>query len=299
MDLRQLDLNLLPVFDALLRHHSVTLAAQELDMSQSAMSAALARLRDALGDTLFVRTGRGLAPTPRALALAEPLAAVLQTVRDRFLATDGFEPASSGRGFNVCHSDVGSYVLWPRIVAAVRAAAPGVRLGLRVLPQAAIAQALERAEIDLAIGAYPGLPASLFQKRLFERSYVGLVRADHPLAGRRLSARQFARTPQLAVRVAARVQESIERQLARQGLRRADVIEMPSYLMLPPLVASGDFLAVMPGQLADAFSRHGQFASLELPFKLPATIIRIHWHRRFREDPGNVWLRGVIARLFA
>lgn len=224
---------------------------------------------------------------------------VLQAVRDRFLSSGGFDPATSTRSFNVCHSDVGSYVLWPRIVAAVRQEAPGVRLGLRVLPQAAIAQRLERAEIDLAIGAYPGLPASLFQRRLFERGYVGLVRADHPLVGRKLTARLFARTPQLTVQAASNVQETIERQLAKQGLARTDMIDMPSYLMLPPLVESGEFLAVMPGQLADDFNRHGHFVSLELPFKLPPTIIKIHWHRRFREDPGNVWLRGVIARLFA
>ncbi|WP_066150229.1 LysR family transcriptional regulator [Hydrogenophaga pseudoflava] len=299
MDIKSVDLNLLPVLDALLRHRSVTLAARELDMSQSAVSTALGRLRDTLGDQMFVRTGRGMLPTPRASQLAEPVAAILDRLRDEVLSASGFVAADSERTFTLGLSDVGSYVLWPRIVSAVAQQAPSVRLRMRVVTQPLIASALESAEIDVALGAYPDLPDTLYQRRLFERKYVAMVRIGHPLAGKRLSVQAFARCPQAVVRLASGIQDRIDETLAQQGLTRERVLEMPSYLMLPPLLDAGDHLAVIPGQLADAFARHGQFKLLKLPFDLPASVIRMHWHKRFHEDAGNVWLRGVISSNFA
>lgn len=299
MDIKSVDLNLLPVLDALLRHRSVTLAARELDMSQSAVSTALGRLRDTLGDQLFVRTGRGMLPTPRASQLVEPVTAILDKLRDEVLSASGFVAADSERTFTLGLSDVGSYVLWPRIVSAVAQQAPSVHLRMRVVTQPLIASALESAEIDVALGAYPDLPDTLYQRRLFERKYVAMVRIGHPLAGKRLSVQAFARCPQAVVRLASGIQDRIEETLAQQGLTRERVLEMPSYLMLPPLLDAGDHLAVIPGQLADAFARHGQFKLLKLPFDLPASVIRMHWHKRFHEDAGNVWLRGVISSNFA
>lgn len=296
MDIRSLDLNLLPVFDALWRLGSVSAAARELDMSQPAFSAALSRLRARLADPLFVRTGRGMLPTPRAAALAPTVAGILDQVRTGLLAGGGFDPAQSRRPFTLGLSDVGAYVLWPRIVPAVRAQAPHLALRLLNLPAEAIGPALERGEIDLAIGAWPTLPGGLMQRRLYERSYVALVRTDHPLTRRPLDARALAEVGHLVVRQASGIQERLDEALARQGLRRSRVIEMPSYLMLPPLLEAGDDLAVLPGQLAEAFARHGRLQALTLPVELPTSVIRIHWHRRFHEDAGNGWLRGCIAR---
>ena len=298
MDIRSVDLNLLPVLDALLRQRSATVAARELNMSQSALSTALGRLRTLLGDELFVRTGRGLHPTARASALAEPLAEILERVRDRVLQSSTFDPRAARVEFRIAHSDVGAYVLWPRVVRAVRSRAPGVRLALRTLQQAEIAPALAEGQVDLAIGSYPALPESLFQQRLFERVYVALVAAGHPLARKTLTLGNFAATPQIVVRAAAGVQDRIDEALARAGLVRPDCVELPSYLMIPPMLEAGDFLAVVPGQLADAFMRHGDFVVRKLPLALPATVVRMHWHRRFSEDAGNRWLRGLMAQEF-
>ncbi len=296
MDIRTIDLNLLPVLDALLRHRSVTLAARELDMSQSALSAALARLRKLLDDELFVRTGRGLRTTARADALAEPVAAILAQLRDQVLRPAVFDPGSAQRNFQLLLSDVGAYVLLPRIVRAVRALAPGVSLTLHPLGGTDIAGELTDGRIDLAIGHYPALPDSLFQRRLFDRHFVGLVRRGHPAAqGQRLSLHRFAATPQLVVRLTSGIQVHIDDALAREGLSRPDTLELPSYLMVPPLLEATDHLAVVPGQLADAFIADGRLAALDLPLSLPNSTIRMHWHRRFHEDPGNAWLRGVVA----
>lgn len=299
MDIRSIDLNLLPVLDALLRHRSATLAARELDMSQSALSSALARLRHLLGDELFVRTGRGLRPTARASALAEPVAEVLERVRDRILPSAAFDPLRAARGFCLAHTDVGAYMLWPRIVHAVRRAAPGVKLALKVVDQQTLAEGLAEGGIDVAIGSFPRLPTSLFQQRLFDRRYVGVVWQGHRLAGRALTLREFAAVPQIAVRGGAGIQELIDGLLARQQLRREDRLEMPSYLMVPPLLGSGEFLAVMPGQLAEAFAMQWPLVSLKLPFSLPPSTIRMHWHRRSNDDAGSHWLRQLIVRELA
>lgn len=296
MDIRAVDLNLLPLLDALLRYRSATLAARELDMSQSAMSTALARLRVLLGDELFVRTGRGLRPTARAAALVEPLAGILECLRDRILQGASFEPRSATREFRIAHSDVGAYVMWPRIVRAVRASAPGVRLALRTPGPDEMATGLAEGRIDLAIGSFPHLPESLFQQRLYDRKNVGLVSRGHRLAGRTLTLREFASVPQAVVRGTSGIQQRIDELLGKHGLSRDDCIELPSYLMIPPLLDAGDFLAVLPGQLAEAFAHHGHFAILKLPMALPPSTIRMHWHRRFNDDAGNKWLRQLVAR---
>lgn len=296
MDIRSIDLNLLPLLDALLRHRSATLAARELDMSQSALSTGLARLRALLGDELFVRTGRGLRPTARAAALGEPVAEILERVRDRIMQAASFEPRSAAREFRIAHSDVGAYVMWPRIVRAVRANAPGVRLALRTPGLDDMATGLAEGQIDLAIGSFPNLPDSLFQQRLFERRNVGLVSRSHRLAERTLTLREFASVPQVVVRGTSGIQQRIDELLGKHGLSREDCIELPSYLMIPPLLDAGDFLAVLPGQLAEAFAEHGHFVILKLPMALPPSTIRMHWHRRFNADAGNQWLRQLVAR---
>lgn len=299
MDLRDVDLNLLPVLDAVLRHRSASLAARELDMSQSALSAALGRLRALLGDPLFVRTGRGLLPTARAAALAEPVAQILGRVRDELLHGSSFDPTRADREFRLCLSDVGSYVQWPRIVRAVRAAAPGVPLVLKAYGADDIPRALEQGAVDLAIGSYPRLPESLFQRRLFERGYVGLVRVGHPMSRRAPSLRQFAQAQHVVVRMASGIQDRIDERLATQGMSRGRTIELPSYLMAPPLLEAGDFVLVLPEQLADAFAMHGRLAKVRLPFMLPASTIRMHWHRCTHEDAANAWLRSVVVGTLA
>jgi DNA-binding transcriptional LysR family regulator len=299
MDIKKVDLNLLPVLDALLRHRSVTLAAREMAMSQSAVSTALGRLRSALGDPLLVRTGRGMLPTPRASQLSESVAGILDKVRDEVLSARGFVASESERTFTLGLSDVGSYVLWPRIIAAVSQQAPFVQLRMRLVTQDLIASALASAEVDVALGAYPDLPSTLYQRRLFERKYLAMVRSDHPLVGKRLSPQAFARCPQAVVRLSSGIQDRVDKALAQQGLARQSVLDMPSYLMLPPLLASGDWMAVMPGQLAEAFAQQGPFKSLKLPFELPSSVIRLHWHKRFHTDAGNIWLRGLIGSTFS
>ena len=296
MDIRAVDLNLLPVLDALLRFRSATRAAAELDMSQSALSSALARLRLLLGDELFVRTGRGLRPTARAQALAGPVSEILERVRADILPAAAFDPKSADCEFRIAHTDVGAYVLWPRIVKRVREAAPGVRLVLKVQGTSNLSEELADGRVDLAVGSFAALSETLFQQRLFDRRFVGVVTEGHGLARKRLTLKDLAVTPQIVVNLSSGIHSHIDEALRAAGLKRQDTIELASYLMVPPLLDQGDFLAVIPAQLAEAFARRWPFVILALPFpELPSSTIRMHWHRRAHADAGNQWLRGLVA----
>lgn len=297
MNIRSVDLNLLPVFDALMRHNNVSLAARELDLSQSAVSSALARLRLLLDDALFVRTGKGLTPTPRAQALARPVSEILDRVKDEVILSSDFDPATSARAFRLCFTDVGAYVLWPRVLRAVASRAPHVQLAMDSASRGDLAEALAEGAADAAIGSFPELPQSLFQRRLFDRRYVFLVSANHRLSGRKMSLQEFSQTPQIVVRMASGIQERMDEALHRRGFARSNVLEMPSFLMVPPMIERGEYGAMLPGMLAEQFGKQGGFSMLELPAEVdvPVSTIRMYWHRRSKDDAGSAWLRGVVA----
>lgn len=299
MDISDADLNLLPVFDALLRAQSVTGAGRALGMSQPAMSYALARLRAQFGDPLFVRSGRAMLPTPRARALAAPVAEVLDLTRRRILADSGFDAARAAREFSICLTDVGALGFLPRLLAAVRLEAPGCTLRSQQWPVSELERALESGAADLAIGYFPDLPGGLYQQRLYERSYVCSFRVDHPSIGQRLSLRQYAGLDHAVVRTAARIQESVDRALKRAGLSRRVVLATAHYTSLPPLLAASDLVATLPEEVARIFATYVPIRSLPSPVRLPNVVLRQYWHPLYHQDAANRWLRSLVARLFA
>ena len=184
MDIRKVDLNLLVVFDMLLRLQSVTRTAEALGMSQPAMSLALNKLRTAFSDPLFVRNSRGLSPTPRAEQLVIPMRHVLDQIKNDVLRQPSFDPATTDRTFTFNMADVGELVFLPRLHAHLRAAAPGANIRTVSTPPAQLEEAMESGEVDLAVGYFPGLKgAAMYQQRLFSHSFVCIVRKDHPVFG--------------------------------------------------------------------------------------------------------------------
>lgn len=295
-DIRAFDLNLVPVLDALLRHQNVTMAARELDMSQSAVSAALARLRTLLGDDLLVRTGRGMRPTVRALELKASVSQVLGQIRDELIASGSFNPLESTRSITLGLSEVGCFVLGARITRFVRQEAPGIRLALSGLSTEGIEDALERGEADLALGPFKCDRSTVFQRRLYERDYVCLTAKGNRFTRKKLTLEQFADAPHLVVRSPSRIQEQINEELARNGLLRENRLEIPSYLHVPPMLEASEFVSVLPGQLADIYLAHWNLQAIEVPMPLPKSTIRLFWHRRSNSDPAISWLRNLIAR---
>src|SRR5512139_1413934 len=191
MNVQGLDLNLLRVFDAVLRDRSVTGAAQHLGLTQPAVSNALARLRKLLGDALFVRTPRGVDATPFARELAEPVRQALALLESALAHGPGFDPATATRAFRFYMSDLGQIEFLPPLVERAQRVAPGVRLEAVAMEVEDIGDALAAGSLDLAVGFLPGLGPPVRRQPLFRDPYVCLMRADHPAAGARLTKKVF------------------------------------------------------------------------------------------------------------
>lgn len=294
-----LDLNLLPVFDALIRVRNVSRAAEELDMSQSAVSHALKRLRLFFGDQLFLKTGSGMQPTPRALELLAPVLTVMGAVRGELLVHEGFDAASSRRSFSLCLTDMGELIFLPRLIERLRAAAPGCTLRTLQVPMSQIEDVLESGEADLALGSLHSVPEGLFQQQLFTRSFVTIVNRRNRAVGDALSREQFLAMEHIVVSLSGRVEDgydSIVDQLA--GPRRV-YLTTPHFLTVPMIIEQNpELIATVPRELATRFASYKSIKAVETPIDVPPFAIRQHWHPRFQHDAANIWLRKQVKEVF-
>jgi DNA-binding transcriptional LysR family regulator len=289
VNLQRLDLNLLKTFEALLEERSVTAAAARLGYTQPAVSNALRRLRAQLQDPLFVRTTRGMEPTPHASRLHAPLSSALQVLRASFGHKEAFDASTSRRRFLLLTIDLGEINLLPRLAVALRRAAPGVTLATERRPYERYREALESGEADLAWGRLPKGHVDFVQQALFSDSWVCLARRGHPRVRGRLTREQFLAEQHLVVRSSF---------LARRIPARQVALEIANYLSVPPVLEATDLLCIVPRSLSDQFAGRYEVRALELPFRAPPSQIRQFWHKRAHHDPGHKWLRTLIAGLF-
>jgi DNA-binding transcriptional LysR family regulator len=303
MNPNRLDLNLLRVFAAILETRSVTIAASTLGLTQSAVSNQLARLRDAFDDPLFVRTSEGMVPTPRALAIADPIRTSLVAIRFCIEEQLGFDPATSDRTFRIYMSDVGQMVFLPRLLERLAEVAPRVNIHTVQVPASRMRDmALESGEVDLAMGYFENFDGSFRQQMLFEERYVGMVRRGHPTIRDTLSLDAFLNTPQLVYQPRGGghgFQEgAVDQAFAVAGAPRRVAVRAAHAMGVTYILASTDLLVVVPSRLAAACRELAEVSVLTLPVDIPKFQVRQHWHERFHQDPGNCWLRGLVAELF-
>ena len=294
-----IDLNLLPVFEAVLAEASITRAAERLGLSQPAVSNALARLREATGDRLFVRQGNAMVPTPYANALAGPLRQGLAGIRAALDTGKVFDPASSQRRFSIYLTDLGEAYFLPRLLARLNRFAPGVHLQTLPMPTGAGAEALGSGEVDLAIGNLPELGAGYYVQRLFRDRYICLVRKGHPTIGERITARQFAAASHAIVTPGGWGHGIIERTLVDHRLEHRIALRLQNFLVLASIVAASDLVAIVPHSVGSQLSRDLDVRLLPLPIPIPAFDVRQCWQERFHDDAGHRWLRQQFAELFA
>jgi DNA-binding transcriptional LysR family regulator len=296
MNVHDIDLNLLRVFDAVLHEKGVTSAAARLGLTQPAVSNALARMRKLFGDPLFVRTPRGVDATPFARELAEPVRQALALLESALAHGPGFDPATSTRAFRFYMSDLGQVEFLPPLVERVQRGAPGVRLEAVALEVDDIANALAAGALDLAIGFLPGLSAPVGRRALFRDPYLCLMRADHPIAA--LTKKKFLEASHALViyRGGHRV---IEEALERAGLARRIALRVPHFTVVPMVLERTDLILTLPARVARVFERRGKLKALPPPVPIPPAEVAVHWHERFEADPGNRWLREQIVELFS
>jgi len=299
MNVMDLDLNLLRAFDAIATAGSVTVAGARIGLSQPAMSNALARLRELFGDPLFVRTPRGMRPTPFAQQLAQPVREALRLIQGALQQHAGFDPRSSANTFSFSMTDIGEMVFLPGLLERVKRDAPGVKIAVVRLPIKDVHAALEAGEIDLAVGFLPGLTTGVLRQPLFHEHYVCMMRADHPLAAAKIGAKQFRAAAHVLVSYAGTGHQVIEETFIKEGLDGRIAARVPDFLVVPMILERTDLIVTLPSRVAAVFARLGKFKVLKLPVDVPSFEVRLHWHQRFDQDPANRWLREVMAELYA
>lgn len=284
--IRDLDLNLLHVFQAVHAARSVSRAAETLGLSQPAVSHALTRLRLQLHDPLFVRAPGGVAPTPRADQLARQVATAMQLLDVAMHESERFDAAHSRRRFTLHMSDIGADEFLPLLMADISAQAPGVRLEAVQLAPEAIAPALDEGRLDLAFGYLPGLAGTEQAKLLTER-YVVLLRRGHPLA-RRL--RDRAALEQLDF-IVVRSHTEPAKALQLLGLESRIRLALPHFMVVPAILAATELAVVMPLRPALRFAQRHDLQVVEPDLGLPPFPVALHWTWRQTHDAGHKWLR--------
>jgi DNA-binding transcriptional LysR family regulator len=297
-EVTNIDLKLLAVVTELHRTRSVSQTAENLDLSQSAISMSLAKLRRHFNDPLFVRTSHGMDPTPHAVQLIDLLKSaenILQTALDLHVV---FDPLSSDRRFNVCSTDIAQVTLMPRLMQRLRKIAPNVGIDLRRISEVT-PKLLETGEADLALGFILPMGAGFCQQRLFKEKFVCALRREHPRVGDVLTIEDFQNEIHLAITTCGTAHGIVEKVLQAKNIRRKVGLMVPSFLGIASIITTLDYLTVLPEQLARYLASSGSIKVLPLPFSVPSYFIMQHWHERYTNDPASRWLRSVMADLFS
>lgn len=299
MELRDLDLNLLLVFNQLLIDRKVSAAAENLALTQPAMSNALKRLRTALNDQLFVRTSKGMAPTPYALHLAEPVTHAIQTLRDALGRQDTFDPLTSKRRFTMAMTDIGEIYFMPALMNALDELAPGCTISTLRNTADSLTERLQNGTVDLAVGLLPHLQAGFFQRRLFHHRYVCLCRAGHPALLQPLTVEAFCSYGHVKVVATNTGHGEVDTFYARAGVVRNVRLEVPHFVAVGHILQRTNLLATVPERFAISCQEPFGLSLLPPPVELPNIEINLFWHERFNKDPANRWLRQLMVDLFS
>ena len=299
IDPRELDLNLLVVFQEVYDARQISGAARRLQLTQSSVSNALARLRRSLGDELFVRTAGGMQPTPFAESLAGPIAAALLSVTQALNRPARFDPANSSRQFTLALTDVGELHFMPPLIECCRVHAPGVRLA-SVRPGTLDLKAeMEAGRIDLAIGAFDNVSGALYQRRLFRQFYVTMFRAGHAFGAGAPTLAQFLAATHLLVASQDSPYDRINLKLEQAGVRAQTRYQVPHFTAVPYIIGSTDLVVTVPQKLAERAAGPFNLGYVRPPLRLPTLQTNVFWHRRFHQDEGSQWLRTLIADTFS
>jgi len=290
------DLNLLYVFEAMWRDRSVTLAAENLGLTQAAVSSALKRLRQEHGDKMFTLVGRRMEPTPYAVQASQQLLTALDMIRKASNRRAPFDPSTSRRLFTIRTRDVGEVVCFPQILQDVAEVAPSIRLRTTFQPIEDTLVGLASGRMDLALGFLPSLETGIHRRPLFKQDYVCVVRKGHLLARSTLSRERFCEQDHLLVEYSGSGHQVIERGLLDAGLRNQIRIRLPQYLSAPHFILTSDLVWCAPAALAEKLARYYPLVLKPVPIALPPFEIALYWHDRFHRDTANQWLRDVVAK---
>jgi DNA-binding transcriptional LysR family regulator len=296
--MQQLDLNLLRLFDALATERSVTRAASRLNLTQSATSSALARLRRSLGDPLFVRTSSGLVTTPKAEAMTDTIRQCLTRIDEVTTRETPFTPGTINKQFRIRAPDHALRILLPYLIPALRKEAPYLSLEFQFLSSDDFFRELKVGELDILISYFSGKTGeNLRATRIFTERVVTIASRNHSKIKRKLTLDNYIEAEHVVLRPQGTWNVSpIERALRKLGLARKVVMLAPSHLIVPMIVESSDIIATVPDNLARQFVKENAVYAYPMPFNAPSFEFSMAWHERAHRDPAHRWLRKLIAK---
>jgi DNA-binding transcriptional LysR family regulator len=304
---RTLDLNLLRVFDEVMAEGSLTRAARNLSLTQPAVSNALRRLRETLGDELVQRSGQGMAPTPRARAIWPAVREALAQLQSSLIPNE-FVPAEANTSFVLAMSDASAAELIPVLTETLEKQAPRVTLRVVPLTTRDPRSTLDEEACDLAVGYFPsmladltartqsGEPQPFFHQRLFTGEYVCVMRKDHPLAQGPLTIDAFCAARHMLVSFSGRPFGFVDEALATLGRERFVVMTVNQFFTAARVVANANLLTVLPLHFVKVTGYADQLVFRPLPFEVSPVLVDAVWHRRSQQRSSHVWLREVVQR---
>lgn len=291
------DLNLMPVFLALMEERNVTRAAERLGITQPALSNALNRLRDTLRDPLFIRERYGMRPTQ----LAEEMAPVIRTALAQFdeliLGQQEFDPEKASRLFTVAPNSYVEFVLMPEVVARLRERADGIKLRLIPFGSDLSETGAVSGTTEMVLGRITDPPDNMVVQHLMDDGLACVVRADHPEIGDSISKEDYERLKHVNVLPPGRLRAGLFQALEQRGLRREVAVSVTHFLAVPEMIAATDYCTTLPRQICRRLARDTRLKILPAPADLGTFPVEIAWHVRYRHDPAHRWLRSLISEV--
>lgn len=298
-NLRTFDLNLLVAFDVLMRELNVTRAAEQMFVTQSAMSHILNRLRQKLDDPLLVKTPAGMKPTERALALIEPVRCLLAELEQLIQPPLEFEAGTSQRSFAIAATDYLEFLLIPALSGLINRIAPGINIHVKRTETSFPVAQLENGSLDVVLGFESVLdpPAQLQCQKLFDDEMVCVVRQNHPVIRSAPSLEEYIAVPHMLISWKGSPAGIIDQYLQELGVERRIKLIVPNFLSAPLIVAQTDMILSLPYKLAERFTTFVPLEIFPVPLKLPTYDLVMIWHPLQDKDPAHLWLRDKITAI--
>ncbi|UUZ65401.1 LysR family transcriptional regulator [Polaromonas sp. P1-6] len=307
LNFRTLDLNLLRVFDEVMAERSLTRAARNLSLTQPAVSNALRRLRETLGDELVLRSGQGMAPTPRAVAIWPAVREALQQLQESLVPNE-FVPGEANSIFVLAMADATAAELIPGLTDTLEHEAPGVAVRVLPLTTRDPRKLLDEETCDLAVGYFPsvladltaraqsGEPLPFLHQRLYDGEYVCVMRKDHPLATGPFTLNRYCAARHLLVSFSGRPYGFVDESLASLGRKRQVVLTVNQFFTAGRVVANSNLLTVLPRHFVRVTGIAEQLVLRPLPFDVSPVHVDAVWHRRSQQSSAHVWLRQAVMQ---
>jgi DNA-binding transcriptional LysR family regulator len=290
MNLRSVDLNLLTVFDAIMVEQNLSRAAEKIGMSQPAISNALARLRITMKDELFINTGRGVRPTPKALELAEPIRGALEKIANTLSQTQGFDPTSSSRKFVLSSADYGVAVIFPTLINRLNEMGATVLIDIQQHSSDFLKEKMNFGTVDIALDYDPVPGSDLEHRAVLPEGACCLVRKNHPFITDSMTLKHYCK----AKHIATNQTSLFDKHLMKHNIQRDIAMRVPNYFNIPHIVPNTDLVSTLPQRLAEKFAK--QFDLKIFPAPIPDWNVSIFllWHKNQNHDPGHKWLRDIV-----